>query len=61
MGDGLFVEDSVANEMVLRPDPVHPKKGRIVHGCVEPATKMSLDRLQELLAQTRSEWTVDEE
>lgn len=53
MGEGPFVEDKVANGLILRP-------GRQAHGHVEPSELMSLDHYRGLLAATRENWKIDE-
>jgi len=53
MGDGPFVEDAVADGLMLRPD-------RTAHGNVEPSETMSLVRYRGFIAATREVWEVDE-
>jgi hypothetical protein len=53
MGEGPFVEASVADGLMLRPD-------RKAHGNVEPIESMSLVRYRGLIAATREMWEVDE-
>jgi hypothetical protein len=53
MGDGPFIEDRVAEGLILRPD-------RATHGNVEPSELMSLIHYRGLLALTQQNWNVDE-
>jgi hypothetical protein len=52
MGTGPFVEDAVAEDLVLKPDSA-------THGTVQPERPMALSVYQGALANTRDQWVID--
>ena len=56
MGTGKFEKGSVAEHLILRPDPGDPQR----HGFVEPATTMMLQQYVDAVISTREHWIVDE-
>jgi hypothetical protein len=57
IGEGPFVETTLAGRLVLRPDPDRPQ----THGFVEPDAKMPAGDYQDALAATRDQWRIDED
>ena len=53
MGDGPFENGDVTDALVLSVD-------RMVHGTVEPAFVMLLEKFQQALAETQDRWSIDE-
>jgi len=57
MGQGAFEMATIADGLILRPDPEHP----MTHGFVEPGDEMPLETYQEALAATQGMWQIDEQ
>ena len=52
-GEGSFAQSSITDELILKPDS--PR-----HATIQPSMPMPLGRFQQLIAETRFGWKVDE-
>jgi hypothetical protein len=57
IGTGPFLSGDLTNNLLFRPDP----DDATVHGFVEPKDEMSIEELQDALAQTRDQWVNGED
>ena len=53
LGSGQFTRAQVSDLLMLAPD-------RADHGVIEPASRMALTSYRTAIADTRSEWVIDE-